>query len=145
MILLMMFLEVPSIRSIFSLIPFMKILVRLIFVAPALLVVLTPFCVISVLRADSHRHNQTPSQHNHFEVSIHDVLLLSFHATEWPFLGLGSWREYKIIQAPDAASRGLGGIVFLRKFKMNPKVRRRNPRRSESAETGSYSRFPCSR
>jgi hypothetical protein len=58
------------------------ILVSLIFVAPALLVVLAFVWVVTVLGADQHWKNQGRTQHNHFEIAIHDVLLLNSLATQ---------------------------------------------------------------
>jgi hypothetical protein len=74
-ILFMMFLEVPPVRLILIPIPFVGILVNLIFVAPALLVVLAFVRVVTVLSADRYWNNQGRTQQDHFEIAVHDVLL----------------------------------------------------------------------
>ena len=65
-ILFMMFLEVPPVRLILIRIPFVGIVVSLIFVAPALLVVLAfVVWVVTVLGADQYGNNQGRTQHDH--------------------------------------------------------------------------------
>jgi hypothetical protein len=81
-ILLMMFLEVPPVRLILIRIPFVGILVSRIFIAPALLVVLAFIWVVTVLGADQYWNNQRRTQHDYFEISIHDVLLLNSLVTQ---------------------------------------------------------------
>jgi hypothetical protein len=58
------------------------ILVSRIFIAPALLVVLAFIWVVTVLGADQYWNNQRRTQHDYFEISIHDVLLLNSLVTQ---------------------------------------------------------------
>lgn len=76
-ILFMMFLEVAPVRLILICIPFVGIIVSLIFVAPRSLVGLgfvVP--VVALLGADQQWNNQGRTDHHHFEIAIHDVFLL---------------------------------------------------------------------
>src|SRR5579864_5047818 len=78
----MMFLEVPPVGLILVPIPFVGILVSLILVARALLVVLASiFRVVTFLSADQYWNTQGRTQHNHFEITIHDVFLVTTLAT----------------------------------------------------------------
>jgi hypothetical protein len=67
--------EVSPVRLILIRIPFVGILVSLIFVAPALLIVFAfVVWVATVLGAHQYWHSQGRTQHNHFATVIHDVL-----------------------------------------------------------------------
>jgi hypothetical protein len=71
----LLFLEVPPVRLILAVIPGVEVIMGLIFVTPALLVMLTPVLLITVLGDGCPWNNQGRAQRQYFKIVIHAVLL----------------------------------------------------------------------